>query len=71
VRRLAVTAATGVMAVILGVLTVAAYAAPAKPKAAESATVADGKRLIMLKGCAGCHTVPGVVGFAHCARAPG
>ena len=50
------------MAVILGVLTVAAYAAPAKPKAAELATVADGKRLILLKGCAGCHTVPGVVG---------
>jgi cytochrome c1 len=46
----------------LTVLTVAAYCAPQPLNPTEPAGERDGKQLIVLKGCGGCHTVPGVVG---------
>jgi cytochrome c len=62
VRSVAFTAASGLLGVCFTVLTVVAYSAPPQVSSTDSATVVAGKRLILFKGCGGCHTVPGVVG---------
>jgi cytochrome c1 len=62
--NLAFAIGSGIVTFALAALTLAVYAAPSRVDSAEVTTdsVAEGKRLVLAKGCGGCHTVPGVVG---------